>query len=113
MCIYILKSIFDCLISDSYLTANFIITVKNLKLYKFSIIEFIDENSTEVVPVSWIQIDNKLKQFFCKWPGNPNSAKLAYSQKMPFETWKTYLRVCCPRKFYSKIFIVFFFFRNM
>lgn len=57
--------------------------VEKLKLYKFVIIEFINEYSTEVVPKSWIRVDNNLPQFFCHWPEKANITKYASSQKNP------------------------------
>jgi len=55
--------------------------VEKLRLYKFVIIEFLNENSTEVVPKSWIKIDNNHHQFFCQWPEKANITKYASSQK--------------------------------
>lgn len=94
MCIFFIK--------DSYLSANFFVMVEKLRLYKFVIIEFLNENSTEVVPKSWIKIDNNHHQFFCQWPEKVNITKYASSQKKPLDTWKKF--PCCPRKFFSKIF---------
>ncbi|XP_022164089.1 uncharacterized protein LOC111029416 [Myzus persicae] len=72
---------------------------EKLRLYKFVIIEFLNESSTEVVPISWIKIDNTHHQFICQWPEKVNITKYASSQKKPVDTWESF--PCCPRKFFN------------
>jgi len=70
-----------CFIKDSYLSANFFVMAEKLRIYKYVIIEFLNESSTEVVPTSWIIIDNNHQQFICQWPEKVNITKYASSQK--------------------------------
>lgn len=78
-------------IKDSYLSANFFVLVEKLRLYKFVIIEFLNENLTEVVPKSWIKIDNNHHhQFFCQWPEKFNITKYASPQKNHLIFWKNF-----------------------
>jgi len=46
------------------------VLVEKLKSYRFVIVEFLDEKSTDVVPSIWISVDNTLQQFVCQWPNS-------------------------------------------
>jgi len=87
---------------DSCLSANFIVLVEKLKSYRFVIVEFLDEKSTDVVPSIWISVDTTLQQFICQWPNSPNVSKISSSMKKPLPDWESY--ICSPRKFFSKFF---------
>jgi len=83
---------------DSYASANFVAIVENLKLNKFVIVEFLEEDqSIEIVPSNWIIVDDILKQFICRWPGSTNASRYTASQKPPTNLWDKY--ECIPRKF--------------
>lgn len=84
---------------DSYLEANFNIIQMKIKKSKFCIVEFVNEQSIEVVPCSWIKIDNITNRFICCWPGSKNAFKFALSQKYPVDSWEEY--DCVPRKFFG------------
>jgi len=69
---------------DSYLSANFVATIENLKLNKFVIIEFLEEEQCiEIVPSNWIIVDEILQKFTCRWPGSANASRYTASQKLP------------------------------
>jgi len=78
-----------------------LVTIENLKINNFVIVEFIDEKSVKVVPCSWINADQVEKQFKCHWPMHGNVSKLSASQKQPSSSWKIHL--CIPRKFFRKL----------
>jgi len=73
--------------------------VEKLKIYKFVIVEFLNEKSTDVVPSIWISVDNV--RFICKWPNSQNVTKFSSSFKKPLPDWESY--ICSPRKFFSKL----------
>lgn len=82
----------------SYLSANFVAIVENLKLNKFVIVEFLEEDqSIEIVPSNWIIVDDILKQFICRCSGSTNASRYTASQKPPTNLWDKY--DCIPRKF--------------
>ncbi|XP_022182701.1 uncharacterized protein LOC111042416 [Myzus persicae] len=86
--------------TDSYITANFLIMTESLKVNKFVIIEFVDEAEvTEVVPCCWIVVDLQSKSFVCQWPGGINVAKYIAYQKPPEDSWEEHK--CVLRKFYD------------
>lgn len=95
--LYITVTLF---ILDSLKEANFIIITEKLKQKKFVIVEFLNEESAEVVSTNWITVNDISKTFYCQWPGSMNASKFAISRKSPLTNWYTY--VCLPRKFYSK-----------
>lgn len=74
---------------------------ESVKLYKYCIVEFLEDEAAEVVPCSWIIIDNLAQQFNCKWPGSKVALKYIQSQKIPLLTWSTH--ACVPRKFFRKL----------
>lgn len=83
---------------DSYLSANFVAIVENLKLNKFVIIEFLEEEKCiEIVPSNWIIVDDVLKKIICRWPGTTNASRYTASQKQPTNLWVKY--ECIPQKF--------------
>lgn len=84
---------------DSYLEANFIVIKIKINQSKFAIVEFLNEQSTEVVPCSWIKVDYISKRFTCCWPGSKNVSKFALSQKNPISLWEEH--DCLPRKFFG------------
>lgn len=49
-----------CCFKDSYLSEHSWVMVEKLKLYKFVIIEFVNEKYTEVDLKSWMKVDKYL-----------------------------------------------------
>lgn len=84
---------------DSYLKANYIVIKTKLKIRQFAIVEFVNEQSVEVVPCNWITVNNISEQFSCYWPGSKNVLKFALSQKNPLDSWDKH--DCLPRKFFG------------
>ncbi|KAL5244047.1 hypothetical protein ACI65C_011457 [Semiaphis heraclei] len=67
---WIKKTGFVFSITDSFKEGNFIIITEKLKQKKFVIVEFLNEESAEVVSTNWITVNDTLKTFYCQWPGN-------------------------------------------
>ncbi|KAL5244486.1 hypothetical protein ACI65C_011896 [Semiaphis heraclei] len=83
----------------SFKEGNFIIITEKLKQKKFVIVEFLNEESAEVVSTNWITVNDTLKTFYCQWPGSMHASKFAIARKNPSNNWHKY--VCLPRKFYN------------
>lgn len=61
--------------------------MEKLKIYKFVIVEFLNEKSTDIVPSIWISVENV--RFICF--------------KKPLPDWESY--ICSPQKFFSKLIL--------
>jgi len=75
-------------------------TTKNLEKYTFVIVEFLEDQSAEVVLCKWVLTDDVTQQFKCQWPGSHNALKYSQSKKNPTTSWSTH--ICIPRKFFGK-----------
>lgn len=58
-------------------------TKENIKKYTFVIVEFLEDQSAEVVLCNWILTDDITQQFMCQWPGSNNVLKYSQSKKNP------------------------------
>lgn len=76
-------------------------TKENIGKYAFAIVEFLEDQSAEVVPCNWVLIDDVTQKFKCQWPGSHNTLKYSQSKKNPTTSWS--IHICIPRKFFGKL----------